>query len=169
MSGVDILVASSKIPLSPAPIPQSWILEGNPTARSRVLATSDDNSTMTMVWDCTAGRFNWFYNLDETVSVVAGGMTLTDHSGVRRVTAGDVIYFPAGSQAMWTVEDYIRKVAVVRQPIPTSVSLGLRAMRKFARTVTPASRRQQGGFVIVRPDPGPIPAPVAGDMAEADA
>lgn len=169
MSHVDILVSSSKVPLTDSPIPQSWILEGTPAARSRVLATSDDNSTMTMVWDCTAGRFNWFYNLDEIVSVVAGGMTLTDHSGVRQVTAGDVIYFPAGSQAMWTVEDYIRKVAVIRQPMPNGVSLGLRAWRKFARTLTPASRRQQGGFVIVRPDPQPTPVPVAGDMAEADA
>ncbi len=169
MSDVDILVASSKVPLSPSPIPQSWILEGNPIARSRVLATSDDNSTMTMVWDCTAGRFNWSYNLDEIVSVVAGGMTLTDHSGVRHVTAGDVIYFPAGSQAMWTVDDYIRKVAVVRQPMPNSVSLGLRVVRKLARMATPASRRQQGGFVIVRPEPGPMPAPVAEEMAGADA
>ena len=124
---------------------------------------------MTIVWDCTAGRFNWFYNLDETVSVVAGGMTLTDHSGVRQVAAGDVVYFPAGSQAMWTVSDYVRKVAVIRQPMPTGVSIGLRGLRKLGRVLTPASRRPQGGFVIVRPEPGPIPAPVAGDMVGADA
>ena len=169
MKPVDIFVSSSNVALGPSPIPQSWILEGSPVARSRVVATSDDNTAMTIVWDCTAGRFNWFYNLDETVSVVAGGMSLTDHSGTRDVAAGDLVYFPAGSQATWRVDKYVRKVAVIRQPIPGGVSVGLRAVRKLRGMLTPASRRQQGGFVIVRPDPAAIPAPSAAEMAGVDA
>ena len=152
MGNVDIFVSSSDIPLSPAPIPSDWILEGTPEARVRVMATSDDNTAMTIVWDCSAGTFNWFYNLDETVSVVEGGMLLTDHSGTRQVKAGDVIYFPAGSQATWKVDSYIRKVAFIRQPIPSSVSLGLKAWRKLT---TPG---KAGGFVIVRPTPVPAMA-----------
>ena len=148
VGNVDIFVASSRVELSPAPIPADWILEGAPLARSCVLTTTDDNTAMTVVWDCSAGRFNWFYNLDETVSVVEGGMTLKDHTRSRTVSAGDVVFFPAGSTATWTVEHYIRKVAIIRQPIPISVSLALRAYRKARRMVVP---ERAGGFSIVRP------------------
>ena len=149
MSNADIFVSSSQVALSPSPIPADWILEGAPVARSCVLTTTDDNTAMTIVWDCSAGRFNWYYNLDETVSVVEGGMTLTDQTGTRKVSAGDVVYFPAGSQATWVVEQYVRKVAVIRQPIPISVSQGLRVMRKLRRMVT---AEKAGGFTIVRPN-----------------
>ena len=152
MDRVDIFVGSSTIQLSPAPIPSEWVLQGTPQARVRVVATSDDNTAMTIVWDCSAGTFNWFYNLDETVSVVEGGMSLTDHSGTREVVAGDVVYFPAGSQATWKVDRYIRKVAFIRQPIPGSVSLALKVWRKLTQP------RKAGGFVIVRPTPIPAMA-----------
>ncbi len=167
MQNVPILVSTSDVALSPSSIPESWILEGSPVTRSRVMATSADQTAMVIVWDCTAGRFNWFYNLDETVSVIEGGMSLTDHTGTRRVAAGDVVYFPAGSQAMWTVDSYVRKIAVVRQQMPANVSMALRVMRKLQRMVTPASMRLKGGFAIVRPDhemshwQAPVAAPVA--------
>src|SRR5690348_1703145 len=56
--------------LQPDPIPQEWVLEGNPTARRKQLVGSSDNLSSTHMWDCTAGRFNWYYTTDEVIYVL---------------------------------------------------------------------------------------------------
>jgi hypothetical protein len=38
------------------------------------------------------------------------------------LSAGDTIFFPAGTRAEWHVEDYIRKIAFCRIPLPRSVA-----------------------------------------------
>ena len=48
----------------PAPIEPSWILEGNPEARSYALSTSACGTAMTLIWSCTEGKFNWYYDCD---------------------------------------------------------------------------------------------------------
>jgi uncharacterized protein len=105
------------ITLNPCPIRAAWILEGTPVARNKVLSASQDGTASTVIWDCTAGRFNWFYSIDETVYVLEGAVRLKDANGSRLVAAGDSIFFPAGSSAEWTVDTYIRKVAFLRQPL----------------------------------------------------
>src|SRR5215469_3077729 len=52
--------------LNSAPIVPAWILEGSPAARGKLLSGSTDDKASTYMWDCTAGRFNWFYGCDET-------------------------------------------------------------------------------------------------------
>ena len=70
------------------------------------------------MWDCTAGRFNWYYDGDETIYVIEGSVTVTDRGGVTRsLNAGDTAFFPAGSSAEWTVNKYVRKIAFLRQPL----------------------------------------------------
>ncbi|MBV1703695.1 MAG: DUF861 domain-containing protein [Hyphomicrobiales bacterium] len=89
----------------------------------------------TIAWECTAGKFEWTYDIDEVVHVVEGGMWLEDgHSPKRFVGAGEVVFFPAGSRAVWTVDDYVRKVAFCKRALPNAVSLMVRALRK-ARTM----------------------------------
>src|SRR5664279_4983395 len=56
--------------LSSAAINPNWILEGNPVARNKLLFESADGTATTWLWDCTAGRFNWFYDIDETVHLI---------------------------------------------------------------------------------------------------
>jgi len=86
------------------PIAADWILEGKPIARIELLSSSADGTASTYFWDCTAGRFNWFYSFDETLHILEGSVELKDGAGTpRRVVAGDTILFPAGSQAEWTV------------------------------------------------------------------
>ena len=147
MSAVDIFISSQDVPLASSPINPSWILEGTPQARVNILSVSRDGLAVIAVWDCTNGSFNWFYDMDETVHVIEGGVTLTDAAGTREVHAGDVVFFPAGSHAKWVVTDYIRKVAFLRQPVPQPVSLGIRALRKARRMLNPgqASTIQAGG------------------------
>jgi uncharacterized cupin superfamily protein len=99
----------------PSPIRTNWVLEGNPVARNQLLSVSADGNARSYIWDCTAGRFNWFYEADETVYVIEGGVVLTEGTGTaRRLCAGDTIFFPAGAHAEWHVENYIRKFALIR-------------------------------------------------------
>lgn len=115
-----------------APIPQSWILEGNPVARSRHLAGSTDKLAATFMWDCTAGRFNWFYDQDETAHVLEGSALIEDAAGVRQaLKAGDTFLFAAGSRYEWTVPGYVRKIAFLHSPLSRGMRLIAAAMERL--------------------------------------
>ncbi len=117
----------------PSPIRPNWVLEGKPVARNQLLSVSADGNARSYIWDCTAGRFNWFYEADETVYVIEGGVVLKDPAGVRRLSAGDTIFFPAGAHAEWNVENYIRKFALIRTPLPKPLVLARRGYRSIKR------------------------------------
>ena len=107
------------VKLNPSPIYPNWVIEGNPIARNKVLSSSADGTASTLLWDCTAGRFNWFYDVDETLYVIEGAVVVKDVTGAsRRLSAGDIIFFPAGARAEWHVEKYVRKIAFCRTPLP---------------------------------------------------
>jgi ethanolamine utilization protein EutQ (cupin superfamily) len=90
-----------------------------------------------LVWECTAGRFNWFYGIDESVYVVEGSMRLKDSNGNQRlVNAGDTVFFPAGSHAEWTVDKYVKKVAFLRSTVPAPVAVGIRVFRRLWRLLS---------------------------------
>ena len=129
-----IKFATGKLALGPSPINPDWILEGNPVARNRLIAGSADGMASTLMWDCTVGRFNWYYTIDETVCVVEGSVTVRDHAGsTRTLVAGDTAFFPAGSSAEWNVEGYVRKIAFMRQPLPRPLLLVKRSLRLLKR------------------------------------
>jgi uncharacterized protein len=107
-----------EVTLGSSTIQADWILEGNPVAHSCFLSESADKTATTWMWDCSAGRFNWYYDGDETIYVIEGKVTVRDHGGVTRsLNAGDTAFFPAGSSAEWTVDKYVRKIAFLRQPL----------------------------------------------------
>jgi len=104
--------------LQPAPICRDWIIEGNPLTRSRLLSGSSDDMAFTALWDCTAGRFHWYYDIDETICVLEGAVVVVDPAGQRHsLQAMDTFYFPAGSRYEWTVPAYVRKIAFVHVPL----------------------------------------------------
>jgi uncharacterized cupin superfamily protein len=134
MAGL-IKFGTSRGELASAPINPEWILEGNPVARNKFLSRSVDGSGSTYIWDCTAGRFNWHYHIDETVCVLTGSVLVKDPSGGSRLLeAGDTAFFAAGSSAEWTVQTYIRKVAFMHRPMPApllfakKVYIGIRSL-----------------------------------------
>src|SRR5579862_1692321 len=97
-SGIDV----GAVHLSPSPIRPKWVLEGNPIARNKLISASADGAASSYIWDCTAGRFNWFYEVEETIYVIEGGVILRDEKGVaRRLRAGDTYFFAAGARAEW--------------------------------------------------------------------
>lgn len=96
--------------LEPAPIPATWILDGDPHAREKSLADSSDGTASAHMWDCTGGRFQWEYPTEEIVHVLQG-CAIIEIAGVsRRLQTGDTHVFPAGSRFRWTVPDYVRTV-----------------------------------------------------------
>src|ERR1700731_5283974 len=126
-----------------APIDASWILAGEPVARLALLSSSADGTASTYYWDCTAGRFNWYYAFDETLHILEGSVMLKAPSGSSRlVVAGDTIFFPAGSQAEWTVESYIRKLAFCRTTLPSYLVSARNAARKIKRLMNGHGKQQ---------------------------
>lgn len=122
------------VSLDPLPIRAEWVLEGSPTANAKIISRSSDGTARTLVWDCSAGRFNWFYDIDETVYVIEGSARIKNEAGeTKLVSAGDTILFRAGSKAEWTVEKYIRKIAFFRNPVPKYALLAISCMRAAQR------------------------------------
>jgi uncharacterized cupin superfamily protein len=136
-----ITFGANKDKLVSNPIRPEWILEGQPVARIELLSSSADGTASTYFWDCTAGRFNWFYAFDETFHILEGAVMLKDVTGrSRRVTVGDTVFFPRGSTAEWTVDTYVRKLAFCRNPVPDSVV----AVRNLVRRVKRFIRGDRG-------------------------
>jgi hypothetical protein len=131
-----ITAGTSSEKFKPNPIQAAWILAGNPVARAELLSSRADGTASTYFWDCTAGRFNWFYSFDETFHILEGNVTLKYPSGVsRRVVTGDTVFFPAGSSAEWTVDNYVRKLAFCRTPLPGYLTFARQVVRRLKRAV----------------------------------
>jgi uncharacterized protein len=131
-----VIAAANAAELNLSPISPDWILSGTPEARNKLLAKSHDGTSSIMVWECTAGRFNWHYGEDETVVVIAGEVFITTENGEeRRLGQGDMGFFPAGSSCTWRVADRIKKVAILRKDLPLPFGFGVRAWHKLLRIV----------------------------------
>jgi uncharacterized cupin superfamily protein len=130
-----IIHSNKDVSLKPAPINPDWILEGAPVARNAVLSHSEDTTACTIMWDCTAGKFDWIYDIDETVHILEGSVIVSsENTPPKRLEAGDVAFFPVGTKAHWHVETYVRKVAFCRHVIlPRPAQLAIHALRRAKR------------------------------------
>lgn len=145
----SITLGTSSENLVSNPIQSSWILDGKPHARLELLSSSADGTASTYFWDCTAGRFNWFYSFDETFHILEGEVTLKYPSGaLRRVTAGDTVFFPAGSSAEWTVDNYVRKLAFCRTPLPNYLTIARHWVRRLKRAIRGGSSPESGAGLL---------------------
>ena len=86
-----IETANLKVELFPSPIEPTWIIEGNPQAKSCVISRSTDRLSYTVIWECTEGKFNWYYGLDETILILEGSIILeSDSLPPKRYASGDI-------------------------------------------------------------------------------
>ena len=128
--------------LEPRPIEPSWIIEGSPVAQSCVLAKSADGLATTIVWECSEGRFNWYYDFDETILILEGSIVLeNDTLRPTRYGPGDVIFFRNGAHARWYVEGRVRKLAFCRTTQPMVLAFVARAFNKIKRVVFLSEKR----------------------------
>jgi uncharacterized cupin superfamily protein len=129
--------------LAPAPIEPSWIEAGDPQAKLAILAYSDDCATTTILWECSAGRFTWLYNVDETLYFLDGGVRIRIGDGAwKTYGAGDTVHFSRGAVATWEIDTFIRKVAFCRK----APSRGFINARRFARTAYHRLRGRTDGL-----------------------
>lgn len=129
-----VFSGADKVEMQPCPVNPAWVIEGKPVARNFILSRSIDGSACTLLWDCTTGVFNWHYDVDETVYILEGCVIVRDDEGLEhRLGPGDHALFRAGSQAVWRVESYVRKVAFCRNPVPRPIMFAARVMRKLAK------------------------------------
>lgn len=130
----DIQFGNVKVDLEVRPFVPGWVLEGNPVSRNCTLSSSRDGLASTMVWDCTAGRFNWFYSFDESLYILEGSVVIKDEAGaIHTLSAGDTIFFPLGARAEWTVATYVRKIAFCRNPLPPPIHFVNRVYGRLRR------------------------------------
>jgi uncharacterized protein len=148
MSRALIETTNLVVNLTPRPIEPSWIIEGKPDARSCVLSQSADGLASTMVWECSAGKFNWYYDFDETVLILEGSIVLeSDTMPSKRYAAGDVIFFKDGAHARWHIEDRVRKLAFCRKTSPVWLGFALRVFLKLKKIFLPAGERQPASLM----------------------
>jgi uncharacterized cupin superfamily protein len=127
--------------LTPKPIEPSWIIEGNPVAQWCVVSKSADGLASTMVWECTEGKFNWYYDFDETIMILEGAIVLeSDTMRPTRYGPGDVIFFRNGAHARWHVQGRVRKLAFCRTTQPFVLGFALRAFNKIKRALLPSGK-----------------------------
>jgi len=148
MSRALIETAKLVVNLTPRPIEPSWIIEGNPVARSCILSQSADGLASTIVWECSEGKFDWYYDFDETILILEGSIVLeSDTMRPTRYGPGDVIFFRDGAHAKWHVEGRVRKLAFCRTTQPLFLSFALRAINKFKRILLPSGKQQSASLV----------------------
>ena len=95
------------------------------------IARSGDGTAVSVIWDCTAGEFEWRFGVDETVHILQGDVFVRGATGgERRLVVGDVAFFASGSVTYWRVESYVRKLAFCRHSMPTPFGLALRAFNR---------------------------------------
>ncbi|HLZ04827.1 MAG TPA: cupin domain-containing protein [Bradyrhizobium sp.] len=143
-----IEIAKLTVDLTPSPIEPSWILEGRPEASSCILSQSIDGLATTIVWQCTEGKFDWYYDFDETVLILDGSIVLeSDGMPPKRYEAGDVIFFKDGAHAKWHVEGHVKKLAFCRKTSPLWFGIALRVFLKLKKIFLPASQRQPASLM----------------------
>ena len=136
--------------LSPRPIEPSWIIEGNPVAQGCLLSQSADGLASTIVWECSEGKFNWYYDFDETIMILEGSIVLeSDTMGPTRYGPGDVIFFRDGAHARWHVEGRVRKLAFCRTTQPYFLGFAARAFNKIKRIMFTSEKRVAPGLASI--------------------
>jgi uncharacterized cupin superfamily protein len=136
------------VELKPAPIEPSWIIEGNPQASSHALSTSADGTATSLIWHCTEGKFNWYYDFDETIMILEGSIVLeSEGMPPKRYGVGDVIFFRDGAHAKWHVEGHVKKIAFCRKTNPVWLGFVIRVVNKLKKMFLAPGERGSAGLV----------------------
>jgi uncharacterized cupin superfamily protein len=124
------------IELETGAIPAEWLISGSPETRSKILGRTKDMLALAIVWECGAVSYKWHYNQDEAYIVLSGEGFMTDVNGVEhRYGPGDVAFFPAGTDSTWRHPDHFRKVAVLKEAVPSLAGIALKVWSKLLRVL----------------------------------
>ena len=124
-------VQSIEMEQSYQPLNPDWVIGGQPGSRHKTLSSTKDKGSNVVLWECTAGEFNWHYEKDEAWVTDADGRE-------RRFAGGDYGFFPAGATCRFRVESHLRKIAVLRETMSTPQTYALKAWNKLLRIAFPS-------------------------------
>ena len=151
MSREPIETSNLAAALMPRPIEPSWIVEGDPVAQCSVLSKSADGLASTMIWQCSEGKFDWYYDFDETILILEGSIVLeSDSMAPTRYGPGDVVFFKDGAHARWHVEGHVKKIAFCRKTNPVVLSFLIRVVNKLKRMFVSAGERRPASLMGAR-------------------
>src|SRR4051812_29247497 len=122
MPAALIEIRSCNVELELRLIEPCWIIEGNPVSRSHIVSTSSDGTASTIIWQCSDGRFNWYYDTDETIMIREGPIVVeSDGMPPKRYRPRDVIFFRDRAHPKWHVEGHVNKIAFCRKTNPVMI------------------------------------------------
>jgi uncharacterized protein len=124
---VQRTVTSATLPpeLPSITLPQREILEGTPDARGLFTAESEDGGASAGFWSCDVGRYEFVFDYDEFIYVIAGEVVVTQLGSDQQWTlrAGDTAHFPQGVTTIWVVLRRMTKYFVAHSQFPSETSL----------------------------------------------
>ena len=140
MSKSIVKVTPATVDLEGGEIPAEWVLSGNPKTKGLLLVETNDLLAQIVIWECGAVSYKWHYDRDEAYIVLSGEGFVTDETGEeRRFGAGDVAFFPAGTNTVWRHPDHFRKVAFLKhsfsRPAGFSARISSIAFTKILRAL----------------------------------
>ena len=98
-------------------LPYARTLDGDPVQSGRFDAGGLGTRTMTGVWACTAGSFEYTYPGDEICTLLKGRIRLVSADGeAHEFAAGDTFYTRKGEVWNWTVVEPVRKIFHIHDP-----------------------------------------------------
>ena len=97
-------------------LPQHEILEGTPDARAMFTAHSADDGASAGFWSCDVGRYEFVFDYDEFIYLIAGEVEVSEGTTSFVLRAGDTAHFPQGTTSIWQVRQRMTKYFVARAP-----------------------------------------------------
>jgi uncharacterized protein len=131
-------VSSIEVEQEYKPLNPNWVINGQPKSRSKTLSSTKDRAFNVLLWECTAGSFNWHYEKDEVIFILSGEAWITDGEGrERHVGGGDYVFFPAGATCGLRVDSHLRKIAFLRETMSVPHGVALKVWNKLRRIASP--------------------------------
>jgi uncharacterized cupin superfamily protein len=115
---MEVITSLDNVKLGRGEMDPSWVISGVPATRSAMLDRSRDGLAFTAVWECPPSEFNWHYDTDEVIYVLAGKAALTCGGKSTEIGPGTVVTFRADTVVHWHVIETVRKFAVWRHAMP---------------------------------------------------
>jgi hypothetical protein len=97
-------------------LPPHEILEGAPDARAMFTAHSADDGASAGFWSCDVGRYEFVFDYDEFIYLIAGEVEVSEAGMTYVLRAGDTAHFPQGTTSVWRVTQRMTKYFVARAP-----------------------------------------------------
>nr|WP_314070253.1 cupin domain-containing protein [uncultured Roseococcus sp.] len=93
------------------------VMSGDPRFEAVAYSTTANGSVQSGIFAAHGpSTFNWRFAVDEAIYIHEGEVTLDYMGSTFTARPGDTVFFRAGTNATWTVPQYVRKSWTIHQP-----------------------------------------------------